>query len=109
LFCLVADVEIRKRTDNRFGLQDALRAILADGGTLEHRWALREALNTGDRGTGVNVLTETYDAWRAKPIRVDLDELWRQLGVERQGRRSVLHDDAPLAHIRRAITARAQD
>jgi hypothetical protein len=109
LFCLVADVEIRKRTDNRFGLQDALRAILADGGTLEHRWAVREALKTGDRATGVNVLTETYDAWRAKPVHIDLDELWRQLGVERQGRRSVLHDDAPLAEIRRGITARAQD
>jgi hypothetical protein len=107
LFCLVTDVEIRKRTDNRLGLQDALRGILADGGTLERRWSLREALQTGDRATGVNVLMETYEAWRAKPVQVDLDDLWRQLGVERQGRSAILHDDAPLADVRRAITARA--
>jgi len=30
--CLVADVEIRKQTGNRKGLQDALRAIVAAGG-----------------------------------------------------------------------------
>jgi len=54
------------------------------------------------------VLKETYEAWRVKPVQVDLDELWRQLGVERQGRRAVLHDDAPLADVRRAITARAK-
>lgn len=94
LFCLVTDVEIRKRTNNRAGLQDALRAILAEGGTLEHRWAVHKALKTGDRATGATVLMETYDSWRAKPVKVDLDELWRQLDVERQGRRSVLHDDA---------------
>jgi hypothetical protein len=109
LFCLVTDVEIRKRTENRFGLRDALRAILADGGTLEHRWTVREALKIGDRATGVTVLTETYEAWRTQPVQVDLDDLWRQLGVERQGRRAVLRDDAPLADIRRAITAQVDN
>jgi len=29
MFCLLADVEIRKRTDNRLGLQDAMRGVLA--------------------------------------------------------------------------------
>ena len=29
LFCTLADVDIRERTNNRYGLQDALRAILA--------------------------------------------------------------------------------
>jgi hypothetical protein len=106
LFCLVTDVEIRKRTENRFGLRDALRAILANGGTLDHRWSVRDAFKVGDSATGVTVLTDTYEAWRTKPVQVDLDDLWRQLGVERQGRRAILHDDAPLADIRRAITAR---
>jgi len=110
LFCLVADVEIRKRTDNRFGLQDALRAILADGGTLDRHWSIADALRSGDRATGVNVLMETYDQWRAKPVKVDLAALWRELGIDMQGRRAVLRDDAPLAEIRRAITtARVDD
>jgi hypothetical protein len=32
MYCLLADVEIRKRTGNRHGLQDALRGVLAGGG-----------------------------------------------------------------------------
>src|SRR4051812_19219573 len=48
LFCLVADVEIRKRSDNRLGLQDALRAILENGGTLDHRWKFRKAWGSVD-------------------------------------------------------------
>jgi hypothetical protein len=107
LFCLVADVKIRTRTGNRVGLQQALRAILESGGTLEHRWSIREALKAGDSATGVDVLTQMYEEWRAAPVPVDLPRLWRELGVERQGWRATLHDDAPLADIRRAITARA--
>ena len=104
LFCLVADVEIRKRSDNHFGLQDALRAILDDGGTLDHRWQIRDALRTGDRATGVAVLSELYEQWRATPVQVDLEALWHDLGIERSGRRALLNEDAPLAAIRRAIT-----
>jgi hypothetical protein len=100
----VADVEIRKRTDNRYGLRDALRAILEDGGTLDHRWKIQDALRTGDRATGVAVLSELYEQWRATPVQVDLAALWRDLGVERDGRRASLNDAAPLAAIRRAIT-----
>jgi hypothetical protein len=107
LFCLVADVKIRSRTGNRAGLQQALRAILEGGGTLEHRWSIREALKAGDRATGVDVLSQMYEEWRAAPVQVDLPRLWRELGVEQQGRRAALRDDAPLADIRRAITAPA--
>jgi len=105
LFCLVADVKIRTRTGNRVGLQQALRAILEEGGTLEHRWSIREALKAGDRATGVDVLMQMYEEWRAAPVRPDLPRLWRDLGVELAGRRAMLRDDAPLAEIRRAITA----
>ena len=40
LFCLLADLEIRRRTENRHGLQDALRAIL-DTGNMETESATR--------------------------------------------------------------------
>ena len=46
LFCLVADVAIRRETKNRKGLQDALRAIVEQGGTIDHEWSL----STGARG-----------------------------------------------------------
>ncbi|MBW4039715.1 MAG: hypothetical protein HIU91_12770 [Acidobacteria bacterium] len=35
LFCLIADVEIHKNTDNKLGLQDALRGIVNAGGTID--------------------------------------------------------------------------
>src|SRR6266436_6633582 len=43
-FCLLADIEIRKRTENKQGLEDALRAILKHGGTIEADWNLSRAL-----------------------------------------------------------------
>lgn len=107
LFCLTADVEIRKQTDNRYGLREALRGILNDGGTLDHRWTIRQALGAGDHAVGADVLIPLYERWRAAPVWVDLEALWLQLGVERDGRGVRLDDSAPLARIRRAITARA--
>ena len=44
LFCLLADIEIRKRTGNKKGLEDALRAILRAGGTTESDWPLVRTL-----------------------------------------------------------------
>ena len=56
MFCLVADVEIRRETGNRKGLREALRAIVASGGTIDHDWSLPQALEIGDRATGTHVL-----------------------------------------------------
>jgi hypothetical protein len=51
LFCLSADVEIRRRTGNAKGLQDALQAINHAGGTIEAEWPLERALRIGDEAT----------------------------------------------------------
>ncbi len=104
LFCLLADLEIRRRTDNRRGLQDALRAILAEG-NMETSSALVRLLAIGDHATGVPVLAELYERMNDQPAPVDLDEIWKRLGVERQGRTVRLVEDAPEAAIRRSITA----
>ena len=66
LFCLVADVQIRRETQNHKGLQDALRAIVAQGGTIDHEWPLDQALAIGDRATGTHVLTRMYSEWKDK-------------------------------------------
>lgn len=105
LFWFVADVEIRRRTDGRLGLEHALRGLHAAGGIMTRRWSLEEALAAADRAVGVPVLVELHAAWRHDPVAVDLDELWRLLGVI-PGRRGVtLDDDAPWAALRRGITA----
>ena len=104
LFCLLADIEIRKRTQNHFGLQDALRAINAAGGSIEVSWELRRAFKVGDAATGVPVLTELYERMRAAPVDTELPELWRSLGVAVDGRSVIFDEQAPLAKERRAIT-----
>lgn len=103
LFCLLADVEIHRRTDNTKGLADALRAIMEAGGTISEDWDLARALRIGDDATGAPVLQELYVKMRAAPAPIDLDQLWKQLGVERRGEIVVLHDDAPLSAVRKAI------
>ena len=107
LFCLLADIEIRKRTGNKKGLEDALRAILKAGGTIESDWPLTRTLEIGDRATGVPVLRELYDKMKAAPAPVDLSALWKELGVERRNGKIEFNDGAPLAAIRKAITQSA--
>jgi hypothetical protein len=106
LFCLLADLEIRERTGNRRGLEDALRAVNGGGGNVEVHWAIEKVLEIGDRATGVPVLRELYDRMKATPVEVDLSRLWKQLGVKLDGQEIAFDDDAPLASVRRAITAR---
>ena len=109
LFCLLADVEIRKRTANRLGFEHALRAIVREGGTIEANWNLDRALGIGDRAIGVPVLRELYERMRAAPAPADLEALWKQLGIVRRGRQITFDDTAPLVPVRAAITRRASE
>lgn len=102
MFCLVADVEIRRETHNQKGLRDALRAIVAHGGTINHEWDLPKALAIGDEATGTHVLTQQYAKWKDAAVSVDLDKLWAELGIRRNGD-EIEFVDAPLAKIRDAI------
>ncbi len=104
-FCLLADVTLREQTHNRFGLQDALRAIANDGGTIDQNWPIEKALKVGDRATGTHVLERLYASMKDKPVPVDLDSIWKKLGIIRSGEDQVRFDDAaPEADIRQAIT-----
>ena len=105
LFCLLADIEIRRRTENRFGLRDALRSVLAAGGTLSVTWDVERALSIADRAIGVPVLGALFAKWNSEPVSVDLSALWERLGVERAGGGDArLVESAALAGVRRAIT-----
>ena len=104
LFCLRADVEIRRRTENRRGLEHALRAIIAAGGSIEVSWDIDRVISAGDAGAGVPVLRELYDEMKGMPVKVDLPALWKQLGITPKGKTVSFDDAAPLAPIRKAIT-----
>jgi len=105
IFCLLADVQIRERTHNQKGLEDALRAVLAEG-NIQSEWPLERAIAMGDKATGVPVLHELYEQMKATPVTVDLDSLWKKLGVKVVNGQVAFDDNAPLAGVRKAITAR---
>jgi hypothetical protein len=106
MFCLLADATIRERTGNRRSLDDALRAILAAGGNVSKRWDVAEVIAAGDAATGVPVLAELYAKLAAAPGEVDLDALWKRLGVVAKGDDVVFDETAPLAEVRRAMVRR---
>jgi hypothetical protein len=105
MFCLLADIEIRKQTSNKFGLQDAMRGVIAAGGNHEVDWSIDRILATADKAVGVNAMVRLHDQMGSKPVSPDLDGLWRDLGLRMQGESLVFDDTAPLAAIRKAITA----
>jgi hypothetical protein len=103
MFCLLADVEIRKKTSNRLGLRDAMRAVLLQTGGVAFEAPIERVLKIGDEATGTTVLQDLYAQMKDKPVSPDLEELWRQLGVQLRGKNVELQDDAPLAAARQAI------
>src|SRR5467141_891886 len=105
LFCFVADVEIRKQTHNKKGLQDALRGILEAGGDITHDWELAKTLGIGDQATGTTVLGDLYAKWKDQPVEVDLASMWKELGIVADRKRVRLVEDATAPAVRRAITA----
>ncbi len=105
LFCMLADIEIRKKTANRLGLRDALRAVLRSSGGVSYDVPIDRVLKVGDEATGTSVLRDLYARMKDKPMSPDLDELWKQLGIRQRGAGVELDDDAPLAATRKAIMA----
>jgi hypothetical protein len=103
MFCFLADVEIHRRTGNRLGLQDAMRAVARESGGLSADWPIARVFAAADAATGTKVLEEMYAQMKDKPVAPDLNGLWAKLGVVSEGGSVTLHDDAPLADIRRAI------
>jgi hypothetical protein len=118
LFFLLADIEIRERSQGRFGLDDALRAIVAAGGNNAVRWSLADSFAIGDAATGLDVLTALHAKMGAAPYAVDLPALFESLGVRavkgvgrgpsRDSFDVVFDEQAPRAALRRAMAGRKE-
>lgn len=100
----MADVTIRRQTHNRKGLQDALRATGANGSTIEER-SLINVLQTGDRATGRTVLVDLYKAWKDKPVTVDLEDLWLEVGIRLTSDSVDFDSPASSSSLRESITS----
>lgn len=109
LYWLLADLRIRGDTRNQRSVDDAVRAILAAGGNGGANWSLRKVLAVGDKATGTQALTDLHDQFGPRPQYVDLEMLWKKLGVIYKHGRVEFDDSAPLAAIRISMTAPQSD
>jgi hypothetical protein len=100
MFCLLADIEIRRLTNNQMSLRDALRGILSDGYSMESDATPMQIFKSGDAATGVPVLVNLYQKMRADPMLVDLRALWFDLGVDLKNDQVVYNAEASLAYVR---------
>ena len=105
IFCLLADVEMRKRSGNKLGLQDAVRGVLSAGGTHDKDWPIERILSVADQAVGMTVLIELYDKMGRHADQPELAQLWLDLGVVDTLDGARFDDHATLANVRRAITA----
>ena len=108
LFSFLADLAIRERTDNRRSLRDALRGVQSAGGTIAVRWPLERTLAAADAATGVPVLRELHEKMGRKRVDVNLEDVWRRIGVSRNGQTVAFDDKAPLARMRKSMTEGAK-
>jgi len=103
IFCMLADIEIRKHTDNRLSLRDALRGVLDSGLSMHASSSAMEVFKSADRALGFDVLVPLYLKTKADPYPVDLDALWTSLGVRLENDQIMYNDGAPMAHVRKKL------
>jgi len=103
IFCMLADIEIRKLTENRLSLRDALRGVLDAGLSMHASSSAMQVFESADRAIGVDVLVPLYLKMKADPYPVDLEALWASLGVSLENDQVVYNDAAPLAHVRKKL------
>ncbi|MCK6448141.1 MAG: hypothetical protein L6Q99_17275 [Planctomycetes bacterium] len=109
LFCLLADVELRERTQGRSSLIAAWRAVATELGPATRTTTVAEIVAVGDRATDTDVLSRAYAASAIALEPRDLEALWARLGVARDGDGVRFDDRAELAAVRRALFARAPE
>lgn len=102
-YCLLADIKIRKATDNRLGLEDALAAISRKGGTAASFLDAAEALSVGDQFIGQDILLPLYQHFQDRTVHISLDEIWQALGIIEDDGAIKFNDRAPLAETRDSI------
>ncbi|MFZ5890817.1 MAG: hypothetical protein ACOY0T_07165 [Myxococcota bacterium] len=103
IFCLLADIEARRASGGRLGLEDGVRNVLRAGGNASEVWRLQKTLELADRVFERPVLVPLWKRYAARPAALELDAIFQELGVVRAASGITLSDTAPLAWVRRAI------
>ena len=103
VFCLLADIEIRQKSNNQLSLQDALKGVLADGYSMHADTSAMTIFESADKAIEMSVLVPLYKKMRVDPYPVDLDKVWQQLGVSTSNKVVSFDDNAELADIRESF------
>jgi hypothetical protein len=103
IVALLADVEIRRRSGGKQGLEHGLLALLDNDGHASEVWGLDDAVGVVDRAIGAPVLSDLVAKYASRGHPLELDRLFADLGVRRTPVGVKLDDSAPLAEVRRAI------
>jgi hypothetical protein len=103
LLMLLADVNLRRASSGRLGLEDCLRAIRTRFGDYARTIGLEDMISACDAAVGGTTLTRLVERHARSANAVDLDALWRDLGVRLVDGVLVVDDHAPLAAVRNAI------
>jgi hypothetical protein len=103
ILALLADVETRRRTAGKLGLEDGLLAVLDAGGNASELWKLDHTIDVIDKRLGGDTLRKLADAHRFGGRPVDLPRLWLDLGIQREASGVSFDETATLATVRQAI------
>lgn len=102
LFCLLSDVRLRSQSHNQFGLQQALRGVVARG-NITRSWSLAQFLETADGAVHSQALEQVHQEMSQRSP-IHLDQLWQKLGVQK-GAGGLKFVAAPLDFVRQGIAA----
>ncbi|MGE0323155.1 MAG: hypothetical protein AB7S68_12670, partial [Polyangiaceae bacterium] len=102
LVCLLADLDARRQSGGRHGLEDGLREVLRQGGQASDVWALADVMKVVDQSLGAPILQRLNDRYGTRGSAVDLRRLLKDLGVARS-HSGVALVDAPDARLRQLL------
>ena len=106
-FWLLAEIELYEKTSGRRTLRDGLRAVnRASGGNIV-TWEPERLIQVTESVGATTALSALYRRFAETDVTLDLDEIFGRLGLRLgPGGAVVVSDQAPLAGLRKRITAR---
>jgi len=105
IFWLRVEIALYRDTQGVCSLRDVLRHINRKSGGNAAFWSPEQLVAAGDEASKTGSMSRLYALFARERVDTDLAELFGQLGVRQQGDRIGFDDGAPLAALRRRITA----
>jgi hypothetical protein len=103
LFVLMAEIESLQASGGKIGFSDCLRTVLAEGGDVTVKWPTMQLIDRCDALLGKTVIASLAQQHIAQGSAMDLDRLWRRLGVSLVDGKIQYDSNAELAWLRPLI------